>query len=783
MRLREIYAERRQPIAFWVGAGLSRDAGLPTWQGLRQTLVAEALEKIATLDPADANRLENEISAIETTEDLWHAFSTIKRVLGDATYRQSIRSIFERADSAEIPALYTALWGLDNVSGLLNLNIDGLATRAHRRARPVEDIVSFVGKAAPDYAHRVAQRKPFIANLHGIHEAGSSWVFTREDINSLLGNPAYVNFMSFVFGNMSVVFMGISADDVAAGGFLSNLTQMGLDLGPHFWITDRRDAKTDSWANNAGLQPIRYEPFDNDHTSVLLDLIDDLKNFRSYDQKPPAILGEVPKEETLASPQELKLLAEDELRMKLSGYARSLIENANGATNTPEYQQFLNMYSPSIHQAWHVTEVPPYNRFFDHEIVERISSGPFSSVWKLSDREGRPAALKIIQRDNLRDGPQLESFRRGVNSLRIVGEAGIAGPARLREAYEIPTAVIMDYIEGDDLSEIVHSGSYKFWTQGIKIIHNLCSHIDKSHRIPDGVLHRDIRPSNVMVPHYYWGSAAQDSGFEQFDVRVLNYDMSWHKDAQGRTIAGNIQEAGYYAPEQLENRDGELARNAKVDTYGIGMTLYFAVAKKSPPIGGSKAADWATSVAQISPDRAAKWKSATQRLRRLILSATSVTADERPSVAEVGTALKSMIEANEGNLENLTPDMLAEEIFCRAIGGTYSAIDQGAGFTHEIRAGRTVTLAGSLSGDSIQLIFRNQATTGTDWTKIDKLWAKKLETARNMLTSQGWKILSGTRYSSQEIHLLAEISTKQAAGNLDRVASGLDKGLAVVRLD
>jgi hypothetical protein len=49
--LRSILVERTNPVVAWIGSGMSRPAGLPSWGGLRDTLVAECR--------AAASRAEN----------------------------------------------------------------------------------------------------------------------------------------------------------------------------------------------------------------------------------------------------------------------------------------------------------------------------------------------------------------------------------------------------------------------------------------------------------------------------------------------------------------------------------------------------------------------------------------------------------------------------------------------------------------------------------------------------------------------------------------------------
>jgi hypothetical protein len=75
------------------------------------------------------------------------------------------------------------------------------------------------------------------------------------------------------------------------------------------------------------------------------------------------------------------------------------------------------------------------------------------------NQSGEFKALKIIQIDNLEKGPQLDSFRRGVKALSYLSAAKVPGTANLEAAFEIPTAEVMEFIDGDNLTDLVPSGS------------------------------------------------------------------------------------------------------------------------------------------------------------------------------------------------------------------------------------------------------------------------------------------------------------------------------------
>lgn len=786
-RLRTAYAETRRPFVFWIGAGLSQPANLPSWTQLRSTLIAQALETLTTLEKEEADRREDVLTRAGSTDDLWLAFELIKKTMGATEFNAAVRAIFGQADNLPIPHLYDEIWSLRGVVGVLTLNIDGFVARSHRQARPSQHAATFVGRDAGDYAHLVSGQKPFIANLHGVHEAASSWVFTRSEVRHLFKRPAYQGFLAAVFSNATNVFVGISADDVAAGGTLQQLTSEGLDLGEHFWITSRRDAKTDQWGNKAGLQLIRYEAERSDeHTEVLGGIFSDLKSFVSTDAPAPVVVPAVPARETLPSPDQLQLMGINDLRVSLTARARSVIEASGGTTDSPQYRELINNYAPQVHMAWYVTDKPPHNKFQQYTVVEKVSTSPFSSVWRLYDEgSGEFYALKVIQIENLDKGAEIDSFRRGVQSLRYLTQAEVPGTAKIRDAYEIPTSVVMDFVDGEDLASIVAAGKLSFWADGIKILQNICTHLEFAHNLPQGVLHRDVRPSNIMMPYHYWtDSDVEAAGASRHDVILLNYDLSWHANASGRTISGNLAEAGYYAPEQLEDIEGVQARSTLVDSYGLGMTIFHCYSRTMPPPGGSRSRDWQKVLEErFRVDPALKWRSAPERLKRLVFNATRDRCEERWPIAAIRAELARLMAATQMRTDELTADVWAEELMSRVVQSPYEAASDGASFSQSLKVGRSVEVVGDLTSNAVLVNFRNMDSGSADWSSAGKRWRSKLHSAKDILVSGKWSILPETRAGHLDLRLSASLSVAELSKNIDRAERTLGAALQQVRLD
>jgi serine/threonine protein kinase len=784
-RLRVEHAERRRPIAFWVGAGLSQPAGLPNWPGLRQTLLERALEQAATLPPTEGTEKEAALEQAASAASLWDSFQILKNEMGRTEFREEIRDILGHAFEADIPETYRAIWSLPGVRGMLTLNLDEFAGRSHKRTRLAEDAAVFVGRQAADYAHILSAGRPFIANLHGVMDAQSSWVFTRDEISQLISTSGYKEFISFVFCQMTVVFCGISAEDSAAGGLLEGLTNAGLDLGRHYWITHRADAATHRWAANAGLAVIRYTPESRgsgpeDHTSPLLELFADLRSYVSTDVSVSPLIPAVTTITSLPPCRELLSREADELRTLLSGYAKNLLEVENH-DSTSNYTAFLHEYAPCIHQAWWLTSDEPYNRFYGHIIERQISSSPFSTVWCLRAPDSSQLALKVLRIENLSSGAEIDSFRRGIQSLEYLTRADVPGTPKLFAAFEMPTSLIMEFVEGGSLQELGASRTFDPWRDGIPIIESVCRHLRYGHNLPQGVLHRDVRPSNIMLPYFHWQPDFLEETPDKYDVKLLNYDMSWHANAKGQTIAGNIEESGYYAPELLSQESG---RSTLVDSFGVGMCIYYAFTRSRPPAGGSKSTDWVellNSGFRFNPRLS--WRSAPMRMRRLVARATSPAAEDRPMIDQIGAELGLVRQAVSGAIQELPADFWAEELIAQSEQAEYDTDPSGTVFSREPRPGRKISISGDARGRKVVLSFRNQALASTNRSGLDRLWSEKLQSARNILSSSGWSVKDDTRYGNMEMLLVAECSLDELKKMFGNITAGLKRGLDQIRVE
>ena len=270
---------------------MSAQAGLPTWVELKNELLNALRQNIERSDsPESKERDQKAAGRIEQEQNNWRAFEQLKTCLGQTTYRTRIRNILNASSSMEPPPIYEKIWRL-KPHGMLTLNIDRLATKAYQYTGANRTLITeFVGNQVANYSHVLKSPHPFLCNLHGLVDDQSSWIFTASELNSLKADLGYQNFIKTCLSAKTMVFIGISADDIAVGGFLEDLSTLNIDVGEHYWITHRRDQETSRWAERNGVRLISYQALDGEHGD-LLEAMDDLVKFISVDD--PADLGPI----------------------------------------------------------------------------------------------------------------------------------------------------------------------------------------------------------------------------------------------------------------------------------------------------------------------------------------------------------------------------------------------------------------------------------------------------------------------------------------------------------
>lgn len=770
--LREIWKMRTSPVVPWIGAGLSAEAKLPTWPILREKILQILKdEPLRKLTPSEVNFIEKE-------QDLWIAFQVLIEKIGRPYFQSLINKIFEGATSCKIPEVYKKLWKLDP-RGIVSLNIDPIAQRAASQILGDQYVATVNNRNLSSFGKLFQGKSKFLANLHGVLDQGESWVFTQKDFGDLQSSPAYKQFLSGLFSSNIVVFLGISADDRGAIGHLKYLIDMGIDMGTHFWVTDRQDGEALELCRKLGLQIISYGK--GAHSESLSAFLADLENYTPKEHIAEPIIPNTGKKRNLDLPSADQLLARpcNDVRKLLNQKAVNILTSGS-PDRDKEYRDFVDDYEEAIHRAWLISRKLP-NEFFDYNLSRRISAdGAFGQVFQAKSKtEGDASeyAIKLVH-DRIRDEDEmLTAFRRGVESMRILTSRNIEGIVKIVDAWELPPSLVMEFVPGLNLQEAIENRQISSIGQVLEIGRQLTSIVFSAHRLPERVLHRDIRPANVILNNFYHVD-------DVLEVKVLDFDLSWHKDAIGKSLEIRSAPNGYVAPEQVDPLRKKLTRNALVDSFGIGMTLYFMCSGRHPVPGVHLGAEWEKSVHDgVSKLRISFWRSTPKRLARLILRATDDGQHMRPLIDQLLKELEILCRFEDGKIDLTLTNYIAEEISARigSLSGRWHWDDATQSIEVQSPSGLRIQLRGGDYGKVlISINWEHSGELG--YSDVRKYMGPKTDKSLALLKGAGAAILSkDVRFDRCRIEAEVEIARNNEEERINKLSKMLEEIFSVLQ--
>ncbi len=217
----------------------------------------------------------------------------------------------------------------------------------------------------------------------------------------------------------------------------------------------------------------------------------------------------------------------------------------------------------------------------------RIARGGMSTVVRARDRSLlRETALKRLDSDLAVQRQQILRFLLEAQITGQLDHPNIVPIHELGRDAEGALYFTMKLVEGQTLADrIAEYGEDRLepdrLAELLKIVVKVCEALSFAHS--RGVIHRDVKPSNIMVGHYGevyimdWGVArllplSEDTGSD----RRVAVSATAELDAPGSIIGS----PAYMAPEQVEGLHEEIG--PRTDVFALGATLYQILTGRPP---------------------------------------------------------------------------------------------------------------------------------------------------------------------------------------------------------
>lgn len=280
-------------------------------------------------------------------------------------------------------------------------------------------------------------------------------------------------------------------------------------------------------------------------------------------------------------------------------------------------------------------------------ITQRVGQGAMGTVYRAESLAiSRQFAVKIINFKEGASGLDPSQIRarlhREIEAIGRLRNPHVVLFYEVIELFDHFVGVVMDYIDGPTLEELVLSEGPLRPKRALTILRQVANGVHEVHEL--GMIHRDLKPENIMIERL----PAGDDFAHVLDFGIVRIDdgVSMTKGFLGTPL--------YASPEQAMG--GALDRRS--DVYSLGCVLFFMLTSHAPFESQNVYEILQAHVRRPVPSLAETLgHSVVSALEDLVTSMLAKSPEKRPqSLAEVISAVDRMLRL--GDLDDVVPDSL-----------------------------------------------------------------------------------------------------------------------------
>jgi hypothetical protein len=225
-----------------------------------------------------------------------------------------------------------------------------------------------------------------------------------------------------------------------------------------------------------------------------------------------------------------------------------------------------------------------------YEIERELGRGGMGAVYLARDmRLGRLVALKVLPPEFATQTALRERFLRETRTAASFSHPNIVPVYAIEETDDF-LAYVMGYVEGESLAERVHRAGPLATRETVKLLQDVGYALAYAHG--RGVVHRDIKPDNIMIERATGRALVMDFGV----ARLIS--------APGPAVNEGLTRVGevvgtpeYMSPEQAtgDHVDG------RSDLYSLGLAAYYALTARVAMAADSTGKALAKQITEVLP--------------------------------------------------------------------------------------------------------------------------------------------------------------------------------------
>lgn len=280
-----------------------------------------------------------------------------------------------------------------------------------------------------------------------------------------------------------------------------------------------------------------------------------------------------------------------------------------------------------VQSSFDAMDIPGY------EILEKVGSGGMASVYRATRRsDNQTVALKIPMEQYVADAKFIRRFHREaevaqrLNHVNIVRtfEHGSIGVQHYMVMEYVDGRSLEGYVEGDELTLELDVDIMKRVVRALQHIHSA------------GIIHRDIKPGNIMILRGGVREADGQKRLQPEAVKLMDFGIAGGKVLSRLTMTGaRVGTPVYMSPEQARG----LKIDHRSDIYSLGLVFYEMLTGQTAFKGGYEAIVHQQIFQTPPPPRQVNLK-VPKVLDQLVMRMIAKDPDERPALEEVYDTLE-----------------------------------------------------------------------------------------------------------------------------------------------
>jgi beta-lactam-binding protein with PASTA domain/tRNA A-37 threonylcarbamoyl transferase component Bud32 len=259
-----------------------------------------------------------------------------------------------------------------------------------------------------------------------------------------------------------------------------------------------------------------------------------------------------------------------------------------------------------------------------YEIIAKLGSGGMAHVYRARCTVlNRIVTVKVMRKELAEDKDFVHRFQIEAQAVALLSHPNIVSIYDVGEENGLPY-LVMEYVEGDNLKEIIRQKGALSPAETVNIGIQVCAALDHAHS--KGIIHRDIKPHNILVTP---GGR----------VKVADFGMARFLSVPGATVTQSGTVMGsvhYFSPEQARGEEASY----QSDLYSLGVVLYEAVSGHVPYQGDNPITIALKHIQEQPPGLRLENPSIPEELEQIILKAMARDKEMRfKSAKEMQKAL------------------------------------------------------------------------------------------------------------------------------------------------